>query len=334
MTYIARICDNASNWQHPTRTANESKDSFHSMHGYGHEEWLFRFEWQIGGWQYGFLQGVNKGWKSRINRGERVGDVVLYTHSAAGRRYVARIRHVEFLDGAQAAAALEHYKERGWYDQMLKEIDEIGGERSGLGNDDWAPNVLNVRFRVADVEWYPPDVFAAPDSAVSRNNRYQLVEIDDVAQLPSTVSARRPGRKGQATPPVQDSYYASGGAGRECSPEHWMLVTALHKELLKEFSEKEISFETNFVDVTVTTATQKILYEVKSDYSTRRVLRQAIGQLLEYAYYWDQPKANQVRLVAVGRTELGAEDEVYLKYLQDQLKLPLDYQQVKLPSEK
>lgn len=333
MTYIARICDNASNWQYPTRTAAESKDSFHSMHGYGHEEWLFRFEWQISGWQYGFIQGVNKGGENRINRGNRVADVVLYTHSAAGRRYVARIRHLEFLDSAQAAAALEHYKKRGWYDRMLKEIENIGGDRSGLGNDDWASQVLNVRFRPDDLEWYLHDVFANPGSAVSRNNRYQLVKITDTSELPSTVTARRSVRKGQITPPVQDSYFTSGGAGRECSPEHWMLVTALHERLLEEFPEDSISFEENFVDVTVTTPTQKILYEVKSDYSTRRVLRQAIGQLLEYAYYWDQPDMNQVRLVAVGRTELSTEDERYLRYLKNQLKLPLEYRQIKLPSE-
>ncbi|PYB87199.1 hypothetical protein DMX01_18005 [Pseudomonas fulva] len=112
-----------------------------------------------------------------------------------------------------------------------------------------------------------------------------------------------------------------------------MLVIALHERLLEEFPEDSISFEENFVDVTVTTPTQKILYEVKSDYSTRRVLRQAIGQLLEYAYYWDQPDMNQVRLVAVGRTELSTEDERYLRYLKNQLKLPLEYRQIKLPSE-
>lgn len=333
MTYIARICDNASNWQYPTRTAKESKESFHSMHGYGHEEWLFRLEWQIGGWQYGFIQGVNKGGESRINRGDRVGDVVLYTHATAGRRYVARIRHLEFLDGAQAAAALEHYKKLGWYDRMLEEIDNVHGDRSGLGNDDWASNVLNVRFRPEDLEWYPSDMFAAPGSTVSRNKRYQLVEIDDASELPDTAIARRSVRKGQSTPPVQDSYFTSGGGARECSPEHWMLVTALHKQLLEEFPANSISFEENFVDVTVTTSSQKILYEVKSDYSTRRVLRLAIGQLLEYAYYWDQPDVNRVKLVAVGRTELSAEDGMYLKYLHDQLKLPLEYRQVQLPSE-
>lgn len=332
MSYITRICHNSSNWQYPTGSATEAPNTFYSQHGYGHEEWLFRFEWQIGGWQYGFLQGVNKGWESRLARGERVGDVVLYTITPEGRRFVARIRHIEFLDEAQGTAALDHYKRLGWYDRMLEEIDNVDGDRSGLGNGDWAPYVLNVRFRPEDVEWYPPATYAPAGDPVQRYNRYQLFDLTDQVSLPKTINTR-PGRKGQDLPPIQDSYFRSGGSGRECSPEHGMIQAALHEELKIEFPGAKIVFEENFVDVTVTTDLEKILFEIKSDFSTRRVLRLAIGQLLEYAYYWDEPSEKVVRLVAVGRTALSAEDEQYLKYLTEKLNIPLEYRQVKLPSE-
>ncbi|ROO00535.1 hypothetical protein BK674_08110 [Pseudomonas moraviensis] len=111
------------------------------------------------------------------------------------------------------------------------------------------------------------------------------------------------------------------------------MQAALHEELKIEYPDSSIVFEENFIDVTVTTATEKILFEVKSDFCTRRVLRLAIGQLLEYAYYWDEPAEKTVRLVAVGRTSLSAEDERYLRYLTHQLNLPLEYRQVRLPSE-
>lgn len=333
MSYITRICGNASNWQYPTKSAAEAPDTFHSQHGYGHEEWLFRFEWQIGGWQYGFLQGVNKGWESRLARGERAGDVVLYTLTPHGRRYVARIRHIEFLDDAQGVAALDHYKRLGWYDRMLEEIDAVNGDKSGLGNGEWAPYVLNVRFRPEDVEWYPPNTFAEAGDPVQHYNRYQLIELIHEDSLPETVGTRRPARIGQALPPIQDSYFSSGGSGRECSPEHGMMQAALHEELKIEYPESEIVFENNFIDVTVTTETEKILFEVKSDFCTRRVLRLAIGQLLEYAYYWDEPSEKAVRLVAVGRTKLSPEDERYLRYLTEKLNFPLEYRRVRLPSE-
>jgi len=333
MSYITRICQNDSNWQYPTRSSAEASNTFSSQHGYGHEEWLFRFEWQIGGWQYGFLQGVNKGWESRLARGERAGDVVLYALTPDGRRYVAHIRHIEFLDEAQGIAALDHYKRLGWYDRMLEEIDSVDGDRSGLGNGEWAPYVLNVRFRPEDVEWYPPNTFAEAEDPVQHYNRYQLIELNYEASLPETVNTRRPTRKGQNLPPIQDSYFRSGSSGRECSPEHGIMQAVLLEDLKVEYPGAHIVFEENFVDVTVTTETEKIFFEVKSDFCTRRVLRLAIGQLLEYAYYWNELSEKTVRLIAVGRTALSTEDERYLEYLTGQLNLPLEYRQVKLPSE-
>ncbi|MBC3957182.1 hypothetical protein [Pseudomonas triticifolii] len=335
MSYITRICYNDSNWQHPTGTATEAPNSFVSQHGYGHEEWLFRFEWQIGGWQYGFLQGVNKGWESRIARGDRTGDIVFFTLAPSGRRYVARIRHVEFLDETQSNAVLDHYKQLGWYDRMLEEIDAVEGDRGGLNSANWGLFV-NVRFRPEDVEWYPPNTVAEPGDLVLGYQRYQLIECDAKHDLPKTVKENRSdrrGRKGQAIPPIQDAHFRSGFSGRECSPEHGLIQAALYEELRVEYPEAKIVFEENFIDVMVTTETEIILFEVKSDFSTRRVLRQAIGQLLEYAYYWDEPQEKPVRLVAVGRTLPNPEDVRYLEYLSEKLKLPLEYRQIKLPSD-
>jgi hypothetical protein len=112
-----------------------------------------------------------------------------------------------------------------------------------------------------------------------------------------------------------------------------MMQAALYEELKIEYPDSKIVFEENFIDVTVTTETQKILFEVKSDFCTRRVLRLAIGQLLEYAYYWDEPSEKEIRLIAVGRTRLSAEDERYLSYLTEKMNLPLEYRRVQLPSE-
>ena len=111
------------------------------------------------------------------------------------------------------------------------------------------------------------------------------------------------------------------------------MQAVLHEELKIEYPGATIVFEENFVDATVTTKMEKILFEVKSDYCTRRVLRLAIGQLLEYAYYWSVPSEKAVRLVAVGRTALNSEDEKYLRYLTEKLNFPLEYRQIKLPSE-
>jgi len=332
MKYITRLCHNTSNWQRPTKSATAEKGTFFSNFGYGHEEWLFRFEWQIAGWQYGFLQGVNHRRTSLLADGLRAGEVVLFSLTPGGRRYVARIRHIEFLDDEQASDALKRYKERGWYGRMLEEIDDVSGDKSGLGSVVWASHVLNVRFRPDDVEWFPQDTYATDGDPVLQYQRYQLIQLTTYATVPETL-VRRPTRKGLQLPPVHDRYFIDGGTARECSPEHSKIQEALHKELKNEYPTADIVFEENFVDVTVTTETEKIFFEIKSDLNTRRVLRLALGQLLEYAYYWDSMPGRAIKLIAVGRTAMSLEDKQYLKYLTQKFNLPFDYRQVRLPSE-
>jgi hypothetical protein len=332
--YIARICHNTANWQHPTGSATEGKKSFFSANGYGHEEWLFRSEWGIGGWQYGFLQGINDEGRrdSLFDSGVHVADVVLYEIPGKNtRRYVARIRHVEILTDEQATDALTEYKKRGWHEKMLEEIDAVKGNRDGFGHAVWAPHVLNIRFRMEDVEWYPPDTFAQNGDPVLQYRRYTFIQRDTETHFPETINRRRT-RAGQLTPPVQDAHFRGGGAPRECSPEHGKIQQALHEELKREYPDADIIFEQDFVDATVRTDTEIILYEIKSDLSTRKVLRLALGQLLEYAYYWDAEPERNIRLVAVGRTEMSTDDARYLRYLTDKFKLPFEYRQVKMPS--
>lgn len=331
MFYITRICHNTSNWQHPTGSATAENGTFFSDYGYGHEEWLFRFEWQIAGWQYGFLQGVNGRRSSLLANEQKTADVVLFeTPRPSVRRYVARIRHVEILDDAQAVDALAEYKRRGWYDRMLDEIEEVNGDRNAFGDATLAPHVLNVRFRVEDVEWYPQDTLARQGDPILSYKRYTFIQLATDSHFPETINGRRT-RAARNTPPIQDKYFRGGGSPRECSPEHGKMQQALHEELKLEYPQARIVFEENFVDVTVQTETEMIFFEIKSDLNTRKVLRLALGQLLEYAYYWDALPARNVRLVAVGRTELTGEDGRYLTYLTERFNLPFEYRQVKLP---
>ncbi|CAE6868238.1 hypothetical protein R69658_07992 [Paraburkholderia aspalathi] len=333
MFYITRICHNTSNWQRPTGSATAEQGTFFSQHGYGHEEWLFRFEWQIAGWQYGFLQGVNRRRPSLLANRVKVADVVLFETPRQGvRRYATRIRNIEILDDSQAVDALAEYKKRGWYNRMLEEIDEVDGDRDAFGDAIRAPHVLNIRFRLEDVEWYPPDTLAQHGDPVLSYTRYTFIQLLTDTHFPETINRRRT-RAAQRTPPIQDTYFRGGGSPRECSPEHGKIQQALYEELQLEYLPTSIVFEENFVDVTVQTEEETIFFEIKSDLNTRKALRLAFGQLLEYAYYWDVLPEKRIRLVAVGRTELTTEDERYLTYLTERFNLPFEYRQVKLPSE-
>jgi hypothetical protein len=102
------------------------------------------------------------------------------------------------------------------------------------------------------------------------------------------------------------------------------------KQLKSEFPGARIVREENHIDVLVETDHELRLYEIKSDLSPLSVLRQAIGQLLEYAYFYPARGQRRLQLVVVGRSSLSADGDVYLQHLQGRFSLPLTYRVVAL----
>jgi hypothetical protein len=180
MSKITRIAYNSSGWRHPTGDARkrEAAGTYNSDNGFGHEDWLFRSEWQIEGWRYAFLQGVNKS-RQKLVRERSAFDVTLFTiEPDKRRRYVADIYGIECLDNRQAADALQAFKVLGWYEMMRREIKAIDGNESMLGNSPQASDILNVRFRVDQVALFPADTYADEDDPITRIPRYILSEKD------------------------------------------------------------------------------------------------------------------------------------------------------------
>ncbi len=86
MDKYCRICWNTLNWRRPSGEAQriEMGGSYVSERGFGHEEWLFNFEWLLSGYnpgdqhgyKYSFLQPIGK--YREIYIGETF-SVLLYT---------------------------------------------------------------------------------------------------------------------------------------------------------------------------------------------------------------------------------------------------------------
>lgn len=78
------------------------------------------------------------------------------------------------------------------------------------------------------------------------------------------------------------------------------------------------------IDVVVRRKNEYWLYEIKTANSPRACIRQAIGQLLEYAFWNDAQ--NVTRLVVVGETALDKDGEKYLRTLRKRFSLPVEYE--------
>ncbi|AMM13084.1 hypothetical protein AX768_02110 [Burkholderia sp. PAMC 28687] len=321
MKKLTRISFNSSGWQRPTGEArHQESNSFNKLNGFGFEDWLFRGEWQMDGWRYAFLQGVNKSRRALLKIGEPF-DVTAFTIEAnKHRRYVATIREAECLDDKQAAGAVDAFRRNGWLDQMKREIEGVNGNVSAFDDNRWAPFIVNVRFRVENVEQYNASAYASGTDPVFKLNRYQLYTLPQEGDEVS-----RHHRMSRPSPPQTQSYLRRAVGPVICTPEHARMQALLMSELAIEFPSARIVCEENYVDVTVETSEDLIFFEIKSDLAPRTVLRLAVGQLLEYGFYPQKLQRLPTRLVVVGRNSLSASDAAYLHVLRERFALPLEY---------
>jgi hypothetical protein len=325
---LARIAFNSNGWQRPSGDARnyEAPGTYNHEHGFGHEEWLFRSEWLIDGWRYSFIQGVNKSERILV-AAQQAFDLTLFTIEPDGRRrYVAKIKEVECLGGDRAEEAVKVFKEAGWLEQMVKEIREVKGDAPALGNSPEAKHILNIRFRLENVILCKPNDFADENDPIFGLTRYQLYNFDDIEHETVSTAVRR--RKGTDSPTGGKKVFRQATAAAEYTPEHAIMQKQLLAELKNEFPGARIIAEEDYVDVRVQLKNELLLFEIKSDLEPRAVIRQALGQILEYAFYPHRTQTLPVRLIIVGRRNLSPDEENYLELLRSKFLLPLEYRVV------
>ena len=326
---ITRIAFNEAEWRYPTGSAakHEIAGSFTNINGFGLEEWLFRDEWQIGGWRYAFIEGVNKSRRPLLKDGKPF-DVTLFTiERDMRRRYVANIEGAECLDDAQAADAVAAFEKEGWLAAMKQEVRNVGGNVDALDRPKVAPSMLNVRFRLDNVHRFPPGAFANQSDPVKFILRYQLRDIEKLRAK----YERSVGNEAPTDFPSIAPYVRRGSEAVSIDPIHRKMQIALMKKLRTQFPQGRVieefnAGEFNRIDVLVELGDERRIYEIKSDLSVRTVLRLALGQLLDYSYRVQHGSAQRkVTLIAVGRNELSEEDASYLAHLKKLIGLPLEY---------
>ncbi len=207
---------------------------------------------------------------------------------------------------------------------MRREVEEVGGDVTALGDPKWAKNILNVRFRVENVDLLPPAIFADDNETwLNKRHRYLFYSIPD--DETSGAENRTIRRKGARIPPELSTFFRRGASATSYTPEHRKMQSKLFKDLQARFGEHRVVLEQDFVDITVYTETEIILYEIKTDIEARTAIRNALGQILEYAFHPQRKHSLPVRLIIVGQSRLSQDDERYIRILQERCALRLDY---------
>ena len=327
---FCRICWNSQNWQKPTGEAArlESPDSYVAKHGFGHEEWLFNFNWLVEGYRYGFLQPIRlaNAFDSQVSTVE----VILYTIEPLRKRlFVGRIRHCELLTSQFASEAYQVYQHEGWLEEMASHLEQINVDPSLIRNATNPFSIINVRFKPSDAEILEPLITAPTNHKIYSTGRYQPLYAESPAPWKEILSLQT-----ERAAPLQ---FVSGRLknlqrreraaqkGVAFDPAHDRLQEALWKHLRAKYGPQNVGYEVNgVVDLAVKQEKRFIFYEIKMEATTRRCIRLALGQLLEYAHWPAQKRAS--KLIAVGRVLPKEDDISYLTFLREQYGLPLYYQ--------
>jgi len=318
--YLARLCWNTHGWVSPSGDAakTESRNTYATTMGFGHEEWLFNFNWLMDGWKYSFLQPVNR--SIRQVRGEVI-DVRLFSRDSPGSwSYVGEIKACEVLTHEQAQLAREEFRARGWLGEMEGHVRSLGGDIRGLQQDDPC-NLFNIRFRRQNAELYDPPVPADSSDAIRRITRYLLVPLDRQADVTREWATRVASVRDRPTGKVHRKAVSAG----VMELVHNRMQGDLAERLRAKYGDDAVLVEEGFVDIKLRDGKRLVFLEIKSDCRPLRALREALGQLLEYEFYARTHGEMATELLVVAPGELSRREREYVEHLRERWSLPIRY---------
>ncbi len=340
---VARICWNTNLWTHPSGRGGKSrnKKAFEHDHGFGHEEWLFDLGTTLNGYKHGFIQPMNMNHDAYV--GKRFG-LLLYTiDGATKQRYWAGA-----IDGVQAITAevarnvARQFKRKGWLKNMERQVAALGLATEPVA-DTGSTELFNIRFRPSALRVFePPIPFPTDDVPSDYYNTLQRVPAQWLnlidPRLPIDADAGAIASKGdgvygdddenddspEAATQVMRGAYAAGLV--DLLQMQWQneLMKTLRDDLPADVKAKrEAPVGRYRVDVRLRAPDRTVFIELKPRGTARSVIREALAQLLDYAYWPTVSRCDT--LLIVGPTPPGQEDQDYLAALRARFAIPVHY---------
>ena len=325
---ICRICWNTQGWRKPSGPQGKSKNkkAYEYRVGYGHEEWLLDITKIVKGWHYAYLQPIG------LHRDKYVGqtfDISLYSidDDTKARWWVGRILGVEVISQTESRTVYSIYKKNGWLKEMEQQLVAAGANVNDFRNIP-PEGFAVVKYQPDSVQLLDsPLEFSADDPAVTANYYILLNEKQTPKLLHGTSQFTfAPGHNPKKN--SAKSHYEKQSSDFDLV--HNAIQTSIYRQLAKKHGEKNVGTEQETgngskVDVVVRDADKKfIFYEIKTTYSVRLCIREAVGQLLEYAFF--SKNANAKKLIVVSPNKITPTAKDYLNRLRELFGIPIYYQ--------
>ncbi|MBN1225578.1 MAG: hypothetical protein JXA79_01180 [Deltaproteobacteria bacterium] len=242
---------------------------------------------------------------------------------------MGRILGVEVIAPKESSKVHARYKAKGWLKEMEVQLGAVGATVKDFQDID--PRTFAVvRYRPASLELLDtPLEFAADDPAVAANyyillNQKQKPKL--IKGLGEFAFTAGHNKKKSST---KKKHYEIQSAKLDLI--HNQIQDRIYHQLVEHYGENNVGTELDTgngsqIDIVVRDKDKNfIFFEIKTSYSLRLSIREALGQLLEYAFF---PKATDPKkLVIVSPNKVTDEARVYLKDIRKRFGLPIFYRQ-------
>lgn len=327
---LARICWNSEGWQRPSGTNGKSNnpDAYEFQNGYGHEEWLLDTSKVIDGYHYAYVQAIGS------HRDKYFGnpyDISFYSINGDTKKrwWLGTIRNVQIVGAQESKRVFNIYKNNGWHEEMTAQLERVGASVSAFKKFTTPETFAVMKFKTDDLELLDePLEFSHDDPAVT-SDYYNLKNKEREPEL---------GKLGDFT--FVPGHNAKKGKGDVCSTYkkknedldlfHNRIQTALFEHLKSIHGEANVGTEIStgrgtLVDVVVQHGKKYTFYEIKTSQSVRQCIRDALGQLLEYAHFVSPVPIKE--LIVVSPYKKTNDVTKYLATLRERYGLPISYRQ-------
>lgn len=329
---IARICWNNNYWVSPSGRLGKSKDkdSYEYITGFGHEEWNFDTDKVVDGYVYGFLQQFNN--KTSIHQGKTY-NISFYSieklNSYKNKKWwLGKINSVEVISGKESKRVYSIYKKNVWLSEMEADLRRLNLKLKAF-KETSSDIFFNIRFRLYNMHLLDEPTEIKKSGPAIPSFYYNLLSKIKNPTFSKNTSHKfrfKPGHN----PGKNKTVTKSKGGKKDKSLFHNEIQTRIFGILEKKYkkgnvgTENDLGYQTK-VDIVVKVKNSFIFYEIKTSQTTKAAIREAIGQILEYAFWPDQKNAK--KLVIIAPPSATEETEIYIKHLRKEFNLPIFYQE-------
>ncbi len=325
-----RITWNEYNWEKPSghfwKKENQGNKNvpYENQYGFGHEEWIFNPRYRLKGFQFGYVRGVEK---ASLKTGI-IDELYLYTKDPSNNYFLVAILKsvIRIKDDTREQRLIEKLYQK-YHCTAIDELKDVNAVHTEILKTGLLPT---LKFKWKDaIIFEEPIPVTIEDSKYRRYQPYKLTpELEKFANTKIFEKPKLKFLSGKSK--NKSSYTISRKKGkREVKSLHVEILDYLYKHLLRKNDKSNLSVEKSIVNGKIIDLLERIkknkfnFYEVKTSNSGLTNIRDAIGQILEYALI--DNKINTNKLIVIGPADLKDYESKYLIRLRNIISIEIEY---------